>query len=284
VKIATTVKEIRELRPLLKGTLGFVPTMGYLHQGHLSLVRKARAENSSVIVSIFVNPTQFESDEDLKHYPRNTERDIQMLANENVDAVFMPEVAEMYPPGFGSWVEVGNLSSKLEGASRPGHFRGVTTILTKLFNIIQPDRAYFGQKDIQQAIIVKKMVQDLNMDTKISIQPIVREPSGLAMSSRNARLNPEERQKASVIYQALKKAKEVWQADEKDTAKIKDAVESALRSEPLISIDYVSIVDAETLDELERIERPAFVLVAVKIGKIRLIDNMLLGEAKEVPE
>jgi len=284
VKIATTVKEIRELRPLLKGTLGFVPTMGYLHQGHLSLVRKARAENSSVIVSIFVNPTQFESDEDLKHYPRNTERDIQMLANENVDAVFMPEVVEMYPPGFGSWVEVGNLSSKLEGASRPGHFRGVTTILTKLFNIIQPDRAYFGQKDIQQAIIVKKMVQDLNMDTKISIQPIVREPSGLAMSSRNARLNPEERQKAGVIYQALKKAEEVWQAGEKDTARIKGAVESVLRSEPLISIDYVSIADAETLDELERIERPAFVLVAVKIGKIRLIDNMLLGEAKEVPE
>ncbi len=284
MKIATTVKEIRELRPLLKGTLGFVPTMGYLHQGHLSLVRKARAENSSVIVSIFVNPTQFESDEDLKHYPRNTERDIQMLANENVDAVFMPEVVEMYPPGFGSWVEVGNLSSKLEGASRPGHFRGVTTILTKLFNIIQPDRAYFGQKDIQQAIIVKKMVQDLNMDTKISIQPIVREPSGLAMSSRNARLNPEERQKAGVIYQALKKAEEVWQAGEKDTARIKGAVESVLRSEPLISIDYVSIADAETLDELERIERPAFVLVAVKIGKIRLIDNMLLGEAKEVPE
>ena len=277
MKIVNTIREMKELRPALNGPVGFVPTMGYLHEGHLSLIRKAIAENSSVVVSIFVNPAQFDSKADLNYYPRDTQRDIKMLTEEGASIAFMPEVAEMYPPDFDTWVEVGSLSGKLEGAFRPAHFRGVATVLTKLFNIVKPDRVYFGQKDAQQAIIVKKMVNDLNMDTMISIQPTVREASGLAMSSRNTRLSQEERQRASIIHQALNHAEKSWKCGETDATKIKEEVAMILKNEPLIKIDYISIADAVTLDELERIERPAFVLITVRMGETRLLDNILLG-------
>jgi pantoate--beta-alanine ligase len=277
MEVIKTIAEMRQLRPKLPEPLGLVATMGYLHQGHLALVRQARADNASVVVSIFVNPTQFGTGEDFDRYPRNLERDLSLLQKEGVDAVFAPATVEIYPPRFSSRVEVNNIARRLEGASRPGHFKGVSTVVAKLFNIIQPTRAYFGQKDAQQAIVIKKMVAELNMNLKVITLPTVREPDGLAISSRNSYLNPRERQTALVLYQSLMLAKKLWQRGEKDAEKLRQEMVRLIRKEPLAAIDYVSIADTETLEELEEIKPPALVSLAVKIGETRLIDNVVLG-------
>lgn len=277
MQVINTIVEMRKLRRQLSEPVGFVPTMGYFHEGHLSLVRQARKENPTVVVSIFVNPTQFGPGEDFQDYPRDLNRDLGLLEREKVDIVFVPSEEEMYPRDFNSWVDVEKVTERLEGASRPGHFRGVATICAKLFNIIQPTRAYFGQKDAQQAIVIKKMVADLNMNLEIVVVPTVRESNGLAMSSRNTYLNPEERQAATVLFKALSLARELWQGGEKDADKIRHQMTSLIQKEPLAKIDYVSIADAETMEELKKIDRPAIVFLAVRIGKTRLIDNVILG-------
>ena len=275
MKVVETIAKMRQIRRQLVEPVGFVPTMGYLHEGHLALVRQARAENASVVVSIFVNPTQFGPREDLKAYPRDSQRDLAML-EAMTDAVFMPSADEMYPVKFDSWVEVGKITERLEGAARPGHFRGVTTVVAKLFNIVQPTRAYFGQKDAQQAIVIEKMVSDLNMNLEIVTLPTVRESDGLAMSSRNTYLNPEQRQAATVLYRALSLAQELYSQGEGDAEKLRREMTALIRKEPLADIEYISIADAETLDELDRVKPRALVSMAVKIGKTRLIDNVVL--------
>jgi len=280
MQVIETVSEMRKLRRQLSEPVGFVPTMGYFHEGHLSLVRQARKENSTVVVSIFVNPTQFGPGEDFQDYPRDLNRDLELLERENVDIVFVPAEEEMYPSGFSSWVEVKKLTERLEGASRLEHFRGVTTVCAKLFNIIQPTRAYFGQKDAQQAVVIKKMVADLSMNLEITVVPTIRESDGLAMSSRNTYLNPEERQTAIVLFKALSLARELWQSGEKDADKIRHEMTSLIQKEPLAKIDYVSIADANTMEELKAINRPALASLAVHIGKTRLIDNVLLKGGK----
>ena len=276
MKVVETIADLKRLRHKLPEPVGFVPTMGYLHEGHLVLVRRARAENSSVVVSIFVNPTQFGPHEDFDKYPRDPKRDLAMLEKEGVDLVFMPSVAEMYPPQFDSWVEAGKVTERLEGATRPGHFRGVTTVVAKLFNIVQPDKAYFGQKDAQQLAVIKKMVADLNMNLEVVAVPTVREPDGLAMSSRNIYLNPEERKAAVVLYQALSLAQKLWSQGVKDAQTIRQQMTDLIQKQPLADIDYISIADAETLDELDTVRPPALVSLAVRIGKTRLIDNVVL--------
>ncbi|MBA7506789.1 Pantothenate synthetase [subsurface metagenome] len=276
MKIIEKIDDMKRLRRQLAEPVGFVPTMGYLHEGHLSLVKRARAENPSVVVSIFVNPLQFGPQEDFDSYPRDTKRDLALLETEETDVVFMPSVAEMYPEQFNSWIEVGRVAERLEGASRPGHFKGVTTVCTKLFNIIQPTKAYFGQKDAQQAVVIKKMVADLNMNLEIVTIPTVREPDGLAVSSRNTYLNPEERQAATVLYQALSLAQQLWSQGETDAQRLRQEMIGLIQKQPLATIDYVSIADAETLDELEKVNPPALVSLAVKIGTTRLIDNIVL--------
>jgi pantoate--beta-alanine ligase len=275
MKVIETIAEMRQLRQQLSESVGFVPTMGYLHEGHLSLVRQARADNSSVVVSIFVNPTQFGPGEDFKSYPRDTRRDLAML-EPMTDIVFMPSTAEMYPDRFDSRVEVGSITDRLEGASRPGHFRGVTTVVAKLFNIVQPTRAYFGQKDAQQAAVIKKMVADLNMNLEIVTLPTVREPDGLAMSSRNTYLNPGQRRAATVLYKSLKLAQELWLHGESSTDEIHHKMTELITKEPLADIDYLSIADAETLEELDTVSAKAIVSIAVKFGRTRLIDNIVL--------
>jgi len=277
MKVVETVEELRKLRQQLAEPVGFVPTMGYLHEGHLSLVRRAKAENPSVVVSIFVNPTQFGPSEDFEKYPRDTERDLAMLEEVGTDIVFMPPATEIYPPNFDSWVEVGTITERLEGASRSGHFRGVATVVAKLFNMVQPNKAYFGQKDAQQLIVIKKMVADFNMNLEVVAVPTVREPDGLAKSSRNTYLNPEQRQAATVLYRALTLAQELWSQGEKDAAKLRYQMVDLIQKEPLATIDYVSIADNETLEELDTVEPPALVSMSVRIGKTRLIDNIMLG-------
>ena len=277
MKVIEKIDDMIRLRRQIAEPVGFVPTMGYFHEGHLALVRRARVENPSVVVSIFVNPTQFGPQEDFNSYPRDPQRDLALLKKEKVDIVFVPSVAEMYPAQFNSWVEVSQVTERLEGASRPGHFRGVTTVCAKLFNIVQPTRAYFGQKDAQQAIVIRKMVADLNMNLEIVTLPTVREPDGLAMSSRNTYLNPEERQAALVLYQALTLAQKLWSQGEKDAQTIRQQMTDLIGKQPLADIDYVSIADAETLDELDTVTPPALVSLAIKIGSTRLIDNILLG-------
>ena len=276
MEVIKTIAEMKRLRLKLAEPVGFIATMGYLHLGHLALVRQARTDNASVVVSIFVNPTQFGTGEDFDRYPRNLERDLSLLQKEGVDAVFAPATVEIYPPRFSSRVEVNNIARRLEGASRPGHFKGVSTVVAKLFNIIQPTRAYFGQKDAQQAIVIKKMVADLNMNLKVITLPTVREPDGLATSSRNSYLNPRERQAALVLYQSLMLAKKLWQRGEKDAEKLRHEMARLIRKEPLAAIDYVSIADPETLEELEEVKPPALISLAVKIGETRLIDNVVL--------
>jgi pantoate--beta-alanine ligase len=276
MKVVETIGGMKKLRQELAEPVGFVPTMGYLHEGHLALVRRARAENPSVVVSIFVNPTQFGPQEDFNSYPRDTKRDLVLLDKEGTDVVFMPSVVEIYLRQFSSWVEVGRVTERLEGASRPGHFRGVTTVCAKLFNIVQPTRAYFGQKDAQQAVVIKKMVADLNMNLEIITLPTVRESDGLAMSSRNTYLNPEERRAAMVLYQALGLAQKLWSQGEKDAQRLRKEMIGLIQKQPLANIDYVSVADAETLDELDTVNPPALVSLAVKIGKTRLIDNIVL--------
>ena len=276
MRVVKTIFEFRQLRRQITGSVGFVPTMGYLHEGHLSLVRQARADNSVVAVSIFVNPTQFGPAEDLRTYPRDLNRDLELLSGEKTDMVFVPSDEEMYPANFGTWIDVEGITEKLEGSHRPGHFRGVATVVAKLFNIVQPTRAYFGQKDAQQALVIKRMVADLDMDIEVIVAPTVRESDGLAMSSRNTYLNPEERQAAAVLFKALSLARELWQGGEKDAEGIRQQMTSLIREKPLAQIDYVSIADAETLEELRTIDRQALASLAVKIGKTRLIDNTLL--------
>ena len=276
MKVVEKIDDMRRLRQKIAEPVGLVPTMGYLHEGHLALVRQARAENPSVVVSIFVNPTQFGPQEDFKQYPRDLQHDLALLEREKIDIVFLPSVTEMYPPQFSSWVEVGKVAERLEGAPRPGHFRGVATVVAKLFNIVQPTRAYFGQKDAQQAIVIKKMIADLNMNLEIVSVPTVREPDGLALSSRNIYLNPQERQAALVLYQALSLAQELCSQGEKDAERIRQEMLALIQKQPLADIDYVSIVNTDTLDELDTVKSPALVSLAVRIGKTRLIDNMVL--------
>jgi len=272
---------MRLIRASLTKPLGFVPTMGYLHEGHLSLVRRARIDNASVVVSIFVNPTQFAPSEDLGRYPRDLEGDVSLLGKEDVDIVFAPSVDEMYPLRFDSRVEIDKLTRRLEGASRPGHFTGVTTVVAKLFNIVQPTRAYFGQKDAQQAIVIKKMVADLNMNLEVVTLPTVREPDGLAMSSRNSYLSADERQAALVLHRALMLAQGLWSQGEKDAEKLRNEMARLIGREPLATIDYISSADNETLEELKEVQPSALVSLAVKIGKTRLIDNVVLGQKSQ---
>jgi pantoate--beta-alanine ligase len=277
MQVVTTVAEMRRLRAQMAGSVGLVPTMGYLHEGHLSLVRRARAENEHLVVTVFVNPAQFGPQEDYQRYPRDPERDLRLLEQEGADAVFMPGVEEMYPPGFDAWVEVGeSLTGRLEGASRPDHFRGVTTVVAKLFNVVQAQRAYFGQKDGQQLAVIRKMVADLNMDVEIVAVPTVREPDGLAMSSRNTYLSPDERRAATVLWRSLCRARELFDGGERRAEVIREGMRVVLSSEPLARVEYVSVADAETLAELETVDRAAMVSLAVRIGSTRLIDNILL--------
>jgi pantoate--beta-alanine ligase len=276
MQIARTIAEMKALRMKSLGSVGFVPTMGYFHDGHLALVKQARVENSVVIASIFVNPTQFGPTEDFKTYPRNTERDLTMLRKARTNIVFMPSAEEIYPEGFNSWVEVEKITDRLEGSCRPGHFKGVATVVVKLFNIIEPTRAYFGQKDAQQALVIKKMVADLNMNLEVIVSPTVRESDGLAISSRNVYLNPQERQAATVLFKALTLAQSLWEKGESNAETIRQKMSALISKEPLAKIEYVSIADAQTLEELAEIDRPALASLAVRVGKTRLIDNMLL--------
>jgi len=251
--------------------------MGYLHEGHISLVRRARAENDHVAASIYVNPLQFGPREDLAAYPRDLPSDLAMLKEAGVDLVFTPTGAEMYPKGFDTVVEVGGVTATLEGALRPGHFKGVATVVTKLFNLVQPDRAYFGQKDAQQCAVIQKMADDLNMPLEVVICPTVRQPDGLAMSSRNTYLSEAERLAAPVIYRALSAAKQRYETGERDAEALRRLVRDLIATEPLFtSVDYVSVADAETLQELDRVDAPALLSLAVHLGRTRLIDNILL--------
>ena len=276
MQVVGPIFEVRALRQKLSGTVGFVPTMGYLHEGHLALVKQARIENFAVIASIYVNPTQFGPREDFGAYPRDLNRDLELLREGRVDIVFVPSDDQMYSPEFSTWVDEENLSERLEGASRPGHFKGVATVVAKLFNIVQPTKAYFGQKDAQQVGVIKRMVVDLNMSIEIVVVPTVRESDGLAMSSRNIYLSPEERKAATVLFRALTLARQLRLGGEKDAGKIRRQITSLIQKEPSAQIDYVSIADAETLEELDLIDRSALASLAVRIGKTRLIDNVHL--------
>ena len=258
--------------------LGLVPTMGALHDGHLSLVDRARADCASIAVSIFVNPTQFAEGEDFAEYPRDLDGDLEMLRQRGVDLVFVPDVAEVYPPGFDTWVDVGPIADRLEGAARPGHFRGVATVVAKLFGIVQPERAYFGQKDGQQTVVVRKLARDLDMGIEVVVLPTVREADGLAMSSRNVRLNPEQRQTAAAVYRGLSAGLAVWERGETDANAIRNAVRGVLGAEPLLeTIDYVSLASPETLEDIEQATPGAMLSVAAQVGPVRLIDNVILG-------
>ena len=250
--------------------------MGALHDGHLSLVRAARASCDVVVASIFVNPTQFGPTEDLAKYPRSFERDRDLLEQEGVDVIFAPSVEEMYPAGAVTWVTVEGLSEKLDGRSRPGHFRGVTTIVSKLFHIVEPDTAFFGQKDAAQVAIIRRMVRDLNLPVEIVVCPIVREPDGLALSSRNAYLDPEQRKKALVLHRSLMRVQEAIRSGEKQSRRLIEVGRTEFANEPSLRLDYFDIVDSETLDSVENVSRGALVAVAAYVGSTRLIDNLLL--------
>lgn len=275
------VKTIAEVKDIVKEwkkngeSIGFVPTMGYLHEGHGSLIKKARENNDKVVVSIFVNPMQFGENEDLDSYPRDIEKDSAYVESLGGDLIFNPEPSEMYNDGFCSYVDMSVLTEELCGLSRPVHFRGVCTVVNKLFNIVQPDRAYFGQKDAQQLAIIKRMVKDLNMNLEIIGCPIVREEDGLAKSSRNTYLNPEERKAALVLNQSLKKGKELLESGCRDAKEIRKVITEIIEKEPLAKIDYVKVVDGLTMQQVEKIEKEVLVAIAVYIGKTRLIDNVI---------
>ncbi|KLO23233.1 pantoate--beta-alanine ligase [Marinitoga sp. 1197] len=280
MEIINNINKMKNIRNELikKGkTIGFVPTMGYLHKGHLSLVEQARKDNDIVIVSIFVNPTQFGPNEDFDRYPRDMERDMEMLKPFNVDYIFHPSVEEMYPENYSTYVEEIKLTKVLCGKSRPGHFKGVTTIVSKLFNIVRPTRAYFGQKDAQQFRVLRKMVNDLNMDVQMIEMPIIREHDGLAMSSRNIYLSKEERIQALALNKSLKKAKELYENGEKSAKKIKTEMQKIFNEYPLVKVDYIEIVDEYTLENVENISDKVLIAVAAFVGKARLIDNIILG-------
>ncbi len=275
--IASTFGELRTALSLLERPLGLVPTMGYLHEGHLSLARRARQDCRSVAVSIFVNPTQFGPNEDLAKYPRDLKRDLSLLESVGVDLVWTPTPEQMYPAGFQTWVEVQEVTRPLEGAQRPGHFRGVTTVVTKLFNAVQPDKAYFGQKDAQQAAVIRQMTADLNFPIEIVVCPIIREPDGLAMSSRNVYLDPAQRSAATVLHRALTAAKAAYGGGERDAGRLRDIMKQTITSEPLAQLQYVSCADYSTLEELDRVTGKTLLSMAVFFGKTRLIDNIVLG-------
>lgn len=277
METAVKLSEIRALRRALQEPVGLVPTMGYLHEGHLSLVRQARAECASVVVSIFVNPTQFGPQEDLDAYPRDLPRDLKLLEETGADVVWMPTPEIMYPSGYQTWVIVEGLTKPLEGARRPNHFRGVTTVVAKLFNAIQPQKAYFGQKDAQQAIVIQRMVKDLDFPLDIVICPIVREPDGLAMSSRNVYLTRQERKAAAVLFRALQKAQKAFESGDIDAGSLRKIVKDVVTKEPLASLQYVSCADPVTLQELDGPVEHGLLSMAVFFGKTRLIDNIILG-------
>lgn len=277
MQVYRTVSEFRAFRSAVQGTLGFVPTMGYLHEGHLSLVKAASLENDLVVASIFVNPMQFNSTADLAAYPRDEKRDLSLFREMGVASVFVPSAEEMYPPRFQTYVQVEKMTQKLEGEYRPGHFRGVATVVAKLLNIVQPTRAYFGQKDAQQVAVIKQMVQDLNLPVEIGVCPTVREADGLAMSSRNVRLSPEERKAAVVLHKALAAAKAAFHRGEREPMRLHEMMLQVLHQEPLARVEYVSINDAVTLEPvITPTASPLLVSMAVFIGEIRLIDNMIL--------
>ncbi len=277
MEICTTISEVRQaLKGVSHTPVGAVLTMGALHDGHLALVRQAREECQTVVASIYVNPTQFGDQTDLAAYPRGVQEDLRVLREEGVGLVFMPTDAEMYPPGFDTWVEPGKIAEPLEGVHRPGHFRGVCTVVLKLFNALRPDRSYFGQKDAQQIMVIRHMAEDLALGVEIVAVPTVRERDGLALSSRNAKMRFEERQAAPVLYRALCLAQELALRGQRDADTVREAMQECIAAEPLASIDYVSVADVETLEELTGIDRPALASLAVRIGETRLIDNVLL--------
>ena len=277
--ICYTIKDVRERVNAWKReglTVGFVPTMGYLHEGHKSLMQAARANNDKVVVSVFVNPMQFGPNEDLESYPRDFEKDSALCESVGVDLIFHPEPEEMYADGFCSYVDMNGLTGELCGKSRPIHFRGVQTVVLKLFNIVKPDRAYFGQKDAQQLAVIKRMVKDLNVDTEIVGCPIVREADGLAKSSRTAYLNPDERKAALILSRSLKLGRELIENGETDSKAVIKAITDSINTEPLAKIDYVDVVDFDTITPVDRIGKSVLVAIAVYIGKTRLIDNFII--------
>lgn len=282
-----TVETIGELRKALNAersagkTIGFVPTMGYFHEGHLSLMREARQKNDIVVVSIFVNPTQFGPAEDFERYPRDVERDTKLAKESGVDYLFIPPVDEMYDEDFSTWVDVERLTEGMCGASRPGHFRGVATIVAKLFNIVRPDKAYFGEKDYQQLIVIKRMARELSFDIEVIGMPIVREDDGLAMSSRNVYLSAAERKAALALAKSLKLGQNLYTAGERRASAIGEQILEMLNREPLVELEYLVIADTETLEELVEISDRAVVAIAAKVGKTRLIDNTVLGREGE---
>jgi len=280
MKIVETFDALQEALLRLKRPLGFVPTMGYLHEGHLSLVKRAKQDCESVVVSIFANPAQFAPDEDLDNYPRDIDRDLELLTGVGTNLVWIPSVINMYPEDFQTWINVEQVTKPLEGQVRNTHFRGVTTVVSKLFNAVRPDKSYFGQKDAQQAVVIKQMVRDLNYPIEIVICPIVREVDGLAMSSRNSYLNEEERQAALCLSQGLSKAEEAFHKGEKNAEKIREIVASMIDEEQLAELQYVSCAHPETLEELEGEIESCLLSMAVFIGRTRLIDNILLLQPK----
>jgi pantoate--beta-alanine ligase len=282
LKICTTIHEMRAASRAVRRAgkrLGFVPTMGALHQGHISLVQAARVSSDVVVASIFVNPTQFGPNEDLAKYPRSFDRDCEMLEREGVELLFAPPVEEMYPPGAMTWITVEGLSDKLDGRSRPGHFRGVTTVVAKLFHAVEPDAAFFGQKDAAQVAIIRRMVRDLNMAVEIVVCPIVREADGLAMSSRNAYLDPEQRKQALVLHRSLLRVQELAEEGERDAGRLLAAGREKFAQEKSVRLDYFELVDPDTLDPVENVSSGALVAVAAYVGGTRLIDNILLPSA-----
>ncbi|HZO73029.1 MAG TPA: pantoate--beta-alanine ligase [Ktedonobacteraceae bacterium] len=279
MEVVKTVQEmISASRQWAGDDVGFVPTMGYLHEGHLSLMRRARKENSRLVASIFVNPTQFGPQEDLERYPRNLSRDLQLLEAERVDHVFVPPANQIYPPGFVTYVEpTGPLATACEGTHRPGHFRGVATVVLKLFELVRPHRAYFGQKDAQQVAVITRMVADLNLPVQLIIMPTVREPDGLAMSSRNSYLDPQSRATATALYRALQAGRQVFDAHlQEDPQLVERAMINVIDAEPEISLDYAQVRDPGSFTPLETLRAPALLVIAANIGQVRLIDNFLL--------
>lgn len=273
----------RKLRREEDKTIGLVPTMGALHDGHLSLVREARRMCDVVVVSVFVNPTQFGPGEDFERYPRDLTKDTTQLSDYNVEYIFAPAVEEIYPKGFATYVTVEGLSEQYEGASRPGHFRGVATVLTVLFNTVRPDFAFFGQKDAQQTLVVRRLVRDLAFDTEVVVLPTVREESGLALSSRNAYLSKDERRSAAVLYRALSQAREAYNEGERNARKLAEFVRTTVEAVPGVRLDYVGVTDGETMEKLDKIadDRPVLISLAAFVGPTRLIDNILIQPARE---
>jgi pantoate--beta-alanine ligase len=277
MKTIISLDDLIAARAVLAGTVGLVPTMGYLHEGHLSLIRLAKVECESVIVSIFVNPTQFGANEDLSKYPRDLQRDLSLIEPLGVDVVWAPTPETMYPTGYQTWVEVDAITHPLEGSIRPNHFKGVTTVVAKLFNTVQPHKAYFGQKDAQQAAVIRQMTRDLNFPVDVTVCPTVREADGLAMSSRNKYLEGDDRNGATVLFRALSAAKELYEGGERKADALRGEMKEVLASEPRATVQYVSCADYDSLEELDLIKGKTLLSMAVILGKTRLIDNFVLG-------